>query len=184
MKSNRGFAGVGFLIGGGLFILGYLIFGVVDDHLRRKNLRPDPVLFTYVVQYNDPKFRALNTRLLKMTLKNRADPNTLNDNGITPLHVALSQREPSFRIIRILLKFGADPDFSAPNGDTPLHLAARRGSGPVMTELIKAGGNPLIVTRDQPETPYSLAVRLGNAGAVGAIERSKAFKKFKKEQKK
>ena len=184
MKDHRGFAGIGIVVGAGVFLLAVLVLGKLDDHRRRQNLRPDPSLFTYVVQHNDPKLLGSSARLLKMTLKDRADPNTLNDNGNTPLHVALSQREPCFRIIRILLIFGADPDFSAPNGDTPLHLAARRGSGSVMTALIKAGGDPFIVTKDQTESPYALAARLGNAGAVGAIKRSKAFKKFKKDQKK
>lgn len=185
MKGDRGFGEIGYLVGGGLFLLFWFVFSAVDDHRRRQNLRPDPMLFDYVVhQHNDPKVERRHARLLKLHLRNGSDPNTLNDNENTPLHVALSHHEPTFRIIRVLLKFRADPNFPDPNGNTPLHLAARRGSGRVMTALIKVGGDPFIVTKDQTESPYGLAVRLGNAGAVGAIERSKAFKKFKKEQKK
>ena len=185
MKSNRGFAALGYVVGAAGFFLGYLLFGVLEDHRRRQNLQPDPMLFDYVVhQHNDPKGERRHARLLKLHLRNGSDPNTLNDNENTPLHVALSHHEPTFRIIRILLKFGADPNSPDPNGNTPVHLAARLGNGygGVMMALLKAGGDPFIVTKGQVETPYALAARLGNTSAVGAIERSKKFKKFKKER--
>ena len=185
MKSNRGFAALGYMVGAAGLLLGYLFFGVLEDHRRRQNLRPEPMLFDYVVhQHNDPKVERRHARLLKMHLRNDADPNTLNDNENTPLHVALSHHDPTFRLIRILLKFGADPNFPDPNGNTPLHLAARlrNGYGGVMMVLLRSGGDPFIVTKDQAETPYALAVRLGNTSAVRAIEKSKRFKKFKKER--
>ena len=185
MKDNRGFAGIGIVCGLGVFLLSYLVISKVQDHLVRQDLHPDPLLFDYVAQHhNDPKAQRRHERLLKMKLKTAADPNILNENGNTPLHVALSQPNPSYSIIRILLKFGADPDFPDPEGVTPLHLAARHGHRAVMARLIKAGGDPFIVTRGQTETPYAMAVRLGNDGAVDAIERSKNFRKFKKDGRK
>lgn len=185
MKGNRGFAELGYVVGGGLFLLFWFVFSALDDHRGRQNLQPDPMLFDYVVhQHNDPKGERRNARLLKLHLRTGSDPNTLNDNKNTPLHVALSHREPPFRIIRTLLKFGADPDVPDPKGNTPLHLAARLGNGHggVMAALLRAGGDPFIVTNGQSETPYALAARLGNTSAVGAIERSKKFRKFKKER--
>lgn len=185
MKGDRGFGEIGYLVGGGLFLLFWFVFSAVDDHRRRQNLRPDPMLFDYVVhQHNDPKVERRHARLLKLHLRNGSDPNTLNDNENTPLHVALSHHEPTFRIIRVLLKFRADPNFPDPNGNTPLHLAARlrNGYGGVMTALLRAGGDPFIVIKGQAETPYALAVRLGNTSAVRAIEKSKRFKEFKKER--
>lgn len=185
MKGARGVGEIGLLVGGGLFLLFWFVFSAFDDHRRRQNLRPDPMLFDYVVyQHNDPKGERRYARLLKLHLRTGSDPNTLNDDENTPLHVALSHREPAFRIVRILLKFGADPNFPDPDGNTPMHLAARlrNGYGGVMTALLKAGGDPLIASKGQAETPYALAARLGNTSAVGAIERSKRFRKFKKER--
>lgn len=185
MKGNRGFAALGIVVGLGGFLLAYLVVSKVQDHRVRRTLHPDPMLFDYVAhQHNDPKVERRHARLLKLHLRNGSDPNTLNDNENTPLHVALSHHEPALRIIRTLLKFGADPNFPDPNGNTPVHLAARlrNGYGGVVMALLKAGGDPFIVTKGQAETPYALAVRLGNTSAVGAIEKTKRFKTFKKER--
>ena len=184
MESSRGSVALAILFGLGVSLLAGLALSTVE-RVVWPILHRDPTLFDYVGQHhNDPKAQRRHERLLTMTLKNGADPNIMNENGNTPLHVALSQPKPSYKIVRTLLKFRADPDFPSPQGVTPLHLAARSGDGAVMARLLKAGGDPFMVTRGQTETPYAMAVRLGNAGAVGAIERSKRFKKFKKARRK
>ncbi len=56
-------------------------------------------------------------------LERKANPNSKNSDGETPLHVAVSR--PEFeKTVRLLLSHGADPNLGAQNGWTPLHFAA------------------------------------------------------------
>jgi hypothetical protein len=97
----------------------------------------------------NPKAQVQTIRAL---LEAGAKPNTINQNGVGPLHRAVRQRCAA--AVNILLLSGADVNMKNGNGSTPLHLAVqdtgRGGSGmpdarklqrEVIVLLVNAGAN-------------------------------------------
>lgn len=66
-----------------------------------------------------------HTRIVKMLLEHRADPNVREQGGYTPLHAAAQNGDVV--MIRILLYGGADLDVKSDNGKSPLDLARKAG---------------------------------------------------------
>lgn len=56
-------------------------------------------------------------------LRSNADPNEIDRDGETPLHLAVRANRPGF--VSKLIKYGADPRRTNTKGDTPLHLLLR-----------------------------------------------------------
>lgn len=98
--------------------------------------------------------------MVKLLLERGADVNFREQDGMTPLHLAVivSKREDvSFQIASILLDNGADVDLVDDFGDTPLCLAARfTGSVPIAKLLLKHGAD-----FDTPQSPVIIAVECG-----------------------
>merc|ERR1719319_1927137 len=62
---------------------------------------------------------------VKSLIDHGADVSAVDEDGMTPLHLAAIEGKP--RIVRTLLNLGADPNAQTPYFETPLHMAARRG---------------------------------------------------------
>ena len=58
--------------------------------------------------------------LIDLLLKYGADPNSKDDNGNTPLHVAMKCMA-SYGVIDLLFKYGADPNSKNNGGNTPFY---------------------------------------------------------------
>ena len=77
--------------------------------------------------------RADVTRLL---LSNRADPNSQDCNGRSPLHIAVtSEAEGVFQLL--LRHKNTNPDLDAEDGTTPLILATQHHSVSMVEQLLK-----------------------------------------------
>ena len=75
---------------------------------------------------------------LAAMLRAGADPNALDVDGASPLHVALDRRA-----IEALLSRGADPNVrKLTDGRTPLFAAAERGDGWATEAMLAAGASP------------------------------------------
>ncbi|KAL2865209.1 ankyrin repeat domain-containing protein [Aspergillus lucknowensis] len=61
--------------------------------------------------------------------------NTMNPNGLAPLHIATARG--SVEILKRLLNHGADPYMADSSGWTPLHLAVRYGQADVVAALLQ-----------------------------------------------
>lgn len=59
-----------------------------------------------------------------------------NNNGDTPLHVALSQKRAQAGVIRLLLSQGADLTEQNNQGNTPIHLAMRDSSSTILNLML------------------------------------------------
>ena len=68
-----------------------------------------------------------------MLLKAGADPNVVNHNGETPLHIAAKLEWHDN--VRSLLKGGASPDIKTCHGDTPLDIA-NEGENPECVTIL------------------------------------------------
>ncbi|XP_005534272.1 PREDICTED: NF-kappa-B inhibitor beta [Pseudopodoces humilis] len=71
----------------------------------------------------------------------RAQLESVNYDGYTPLHVAVLRRD--LELVQLLLRAGADPDRPEPScGRSPLHLAVEAQSPEVAECLLRGGARP------------------------------------------
>ncbi|MGQ7273453.1 ankyrin repeat domain-containing protein [Marinobacter sp. V034] len=78
-------------------------------------------------------------RVAWFLLKQGANPNLQDGNGVTPLIAAAA--EGSQRLVKLLLSAGADVNASGGSGQTPVGAAAEAGNLSVVKTLLGAGGN-------------------------------------------
>ncbi len=93
--------------------------------------------------------------------------NTPDENGSTPLHVALAHGD--WPVIWMLLESGAEADISKVDSreTTPLHVATARGDKYVTSLLIEKGAESDINKPDNRElTPLHIAAKLGHGAVV------------------
>jgi ankyrin repeat protein len=76
---------------------------------------------------------------VRTRLEARADPNTRDSRGVTPLVIAA--RNGDVDAVDLLLRAGADPSGATPHDATPLIGAARQGHVPVIERLLAAGAD-------------------------------------------
>ena len=72
---------------------------------------------------------------IKILLKNGADPNITNEDGLSPLHTAVNKQ--NITIVKLLLKYGANPNIKSKlYQQTPLHLAIKNNADPIFLLLL------------------------------------------------
>ncbi len=111
---------------------------------------------------------------IRLLVGHGADLHRKNQDGDTPLHVAVGTIAPHFLVIKTLLALGAKPDAVDGRGLTALQRFVRDGPdrGSFVTVLLKAGADP---DRRTPggDTPLHLAIKdggsSGNADVVEAL---------------
>ena len=111
---------------------------------------------------------------VRSLLKEGADPNVAQGDGLTALHVAA--QEGNLEIARLLLDAGANVEAKTRiGGYTPLHLASGSAHTAVVSALLGAGANIGAVTTTTGVTPLHLAAKAMNGeGAVRAMLESGA----------
>lgn len=110
---------------------------------------------------------------LRLLLSYGADPNTIDNNGVSPLAIATEKSYMDGMIA--LLKYGADPNMSlGPDQDTPLTIAATAHNVPFTHVLLmygghanqnSVGGNTLLIGSINKTGPRTLIDLLLNYGA-------------------
>ncbi|KAH0994642.1 hypothetical protein GBA52_018506 [Prunus armeniaca] len=99
---------------------------------------------------------------VKVLLEHHANPNSENDDSITPLLSSVAAG--SLPCLELLIQAGAKVNISA-GGATPLHIAADIGSPEILHLLLKAGADPNITDEDGLK-PIQVAAARGNRSAV------------------
>lgn len=97
-----------------------------------------------------------NKQIIPLLIKNGVDINVANEEGITPLMVAVSYNREN--VVNILIKNNVDVNFQARNGFTALRCAAQEGNINIIARLIKGGANINIQAED------------GSTALIGAAE--------------
>ena len=105
---------------------------------------------------------------VRLLLKQGADVNAAQGDGMTALHWAASHGDADEA--RMLISAGARLDAVTRNGNyTPLHLAAKGGNVPVVRALLDAGASASAKTSSGGALPLHLAAAQGNPDVVAAL---------------
>jgi len=106
-------------------------------------------------------------------LRNGADVNTAQGDGMTALHWAAERGDA--KLAEVLIYSGANVNAGTRIGRyTPLHLASRGGHGEVVLALLRAKANPNATTTNSGVTALHLAAVAGKADVVAALLKSGA----------
>ena len=106
---------------------------------------------------------------VRSLLKDGADPDVAEGDGLTALHLAA--QEGNLEIAKLLIGGGANVEAKTRIGaSTPLHLASAGAHTSVVLALINSGADPGAVTTATGATPLHLAAKaLNGEGAVKAL---------------
>jgi len=105
---------------------------------------------------------------VKLLLKQGADVNAAQGDGMTALHWAATHGD--IDEARMLISAGARVDAMTRNGNyTPLHLAARAGNAAVVKALVESGANVNAKTTSGGASALHFAAAQGSTEAVNAL---------------
>jgi uncharacterized protein len=110
--------------------------------------------------------KAGDSQAVRALLKQRANVNAAEADGMTALHWAV--RANDMETAQLLLRSGANAKTANRYGVTPLALAAENGNAAIVETLIKAGADPNAAL-PEGETVLMTAARTGNAEVVKAL---------------
>lgn len=105
------------------------------------------------------------------------NPNVVNKEGVTPLHV-LAARSKDIKVITYLIKKGLDVNAKDSEGNTPFTNAASRNNLSIV-ELLFQDVTDVNQGNNKGATALALAVKYNNADVVGFLANNKANFKFK-----
>jgi ankyrin repeat protein len=101
-------------------------------------------------------------------LRNGADVNTAQGDGMTALHWAASRGD--LELTDVLIYSGANVNAGTRIGRyTPLHLASRGGHRDVVKALLRAKADPRAATTNSGVTPLHLAAAAGSVEVIQAL---------------
>lgn len=118
-----------------------------DLNVRRPRART--VLF-WAVESSRP----WSTKLVERLLKKRANPNVVDIDGKTPLHLRIGHNPLK---VKLLLEHGADPNYVDSWGKSPLHIAVSARNVSMIELLMKHGANPLAKGRRETSPLFDAA---------------------------
>lgn len=133
----------------------------------------------------DPAENQATVRIVELLVHAGAPIDLIDENGLAPLHHAVSGDWGNPDVTSTLLELGANPNSRDRNGNTPLMLSAQRGELRCLEALIEHGADPglkndagedaLSMAAEHLETARDLASDPATARAVDEVLRASAF---------
>ncbi|ARF02847.1 SWPV1-288 [Shearwaterpox virus] len=77
-----------------------------------------------------------NIKVVKLLLENGANPNSFDNEQLTPLHIAINKHPNMIDLIKLLLKHGADVHYQDGEGISPLSLCFKKEFPSATKDLI------------------------------------------------
>ena len=109
-----------------------------------------------------------DTALVRQLLKQGADVNAAQGDGMTALHWSAARGDANQ--VAMLVYAGARLEASTRNGNyTPLHLAARAGRVAALKALLKAGADAKAATSAGGTTPLHFAAGMGSTESIQSL---------------
>ena len=112
-------------------------------------------------------------KVVKQQIENGCDINSINQNGETALHVAISSRgyysNQNKIIIKLLLNKGINVYMQDKNGNTALHLAQIKGRDYDIIDLLINFHDHFNVVNSFDETPVHIALRNNDMYIINAM---------------
>jgi ankyrin repeat protein len=143
--------------------------------VNAKNKRNETPLFlaadNIAVSVVDDTYK-VDTSSIEHLLNGKADPNIVNNNDVTPLHIAVNRKEGA--VASILLfdtfleksKVAVEINKKDNKQETVLHKVARRGHYELVKPLIAKHGADVKATNKNGDTPLHIAARGQKANTV------------------
>ena len=130
----------------------------VDDYLGRR----------WIINAID----AQSTATLEWMLAKGVDLEFKDDEGYTPLHIAIDSKGANhLEVLKLLLEAGAPVNLKGINDWTPAHMAVARDDVEALKLLVKFGANLNIRTEiDNYETPFEEARRYRRHNVLRYLE--------------
>jgi len=147
---------------GDLTVVGRLLAGGADVH--EKDKEGNTALMHAVIPYGDKRNAASITELL---LRQKADINTKNALGISPLRIAATFGDE--KLTEFLLTHDADVNAIANDRATALHMAATMGHLAVVKVLISHGDD--VNAKAAGKTPLDRAEQMERTDVVRELKR-------------
>lgn len=109
---------------------------------------------------------------VRWMLEKHVDLNFRDEEGYTPLHVAIEREPPArYELLELLLHAGAPINRKGINDWTPAHMAAARDDVEALKVLVRHGADLSIRTQiDDYATPLEEARNLGSTNAAKYLE--------------
>ena len=115
--------------------------------------------------------KARDTAAVRTLVKQRADINSADVEGMTALHWAAHWND--LEAVKLLLSAGAKANVANRYGVTPLHEAGTTGNAAIVNALLRAGADAN-AAYGEGETPLMIAARTGSIDAVKLLLESGA----------
>lgn len=128
-----------------------LLEGFVN--IYKKDINKLSPLDYEIYKLANSKSKKINTKILNSLIKDGANLNYLNKDGVAPIHLAVIFK--NIKLLKVLLKYGASINCADKDGWTPLHWAVLLGFSDIIVFLAKNNAN-IYIKNNHSQMPYDI----------------------------
>ena len=135
-------------------VVSTLLSAGADPNVR-ENLGRSPL--HYAARFREEALQPVINSLLQAGADPGSSQESMDDYGLSPLHIALMNPEVTAPVVEALLDAGADPMARDRDGDTPLHIAANQTDDVAIIDALLDAGADVRAENEDDDRPVDLA---------------------------